>query len=117
MTSITSNYTESRFSMDNAALLLIDHQTGTMQLNHDPTPVEFRQAVIALAKVGKIFNLPTIITSNYETGPNGPIMQEIRASALRGREARLSPPLCPGPSISRATEPVALSQLMGTALG
>jgi nicotinamidase-related amidase len=39
--------------------------------------VEFRQAVIALAKVGKMFNLPTIITSNYETGPNGPIMQEI----------------------------------------
>jgi len=55
MASITSNYTESRCSKDNAALLLIDHQSGTMQLNHDPTPVESRQAVIALAKVGKIF--------------------------------------------------------------
>jgi nicotinamidase-related amidase len=28
-------------------------------------------------KVGKIFNLPTIITSSYETGPNGPILQEL----------------------------------------
>jgi len=55
MASITSNYTESRCSKDNAALLLIDHQSGTMQFNHDPTPVESRQAVIAPAKVGKIF--------------------------------------------------------------
>ena len=77
MTMIISDYTKARFSKDDAALLLIDHQSGTMQLNHDPTPVEFRSAVIALAKVGKIFNLPTILTSNYETGPNGPIIQEL----------------------------------------
>ena len=77
MTMITSNYTKARFSKDDASLLLIDHQSGTMQLNHDPSPVEFRSAVIALAEVGKIFNLPTILTSNYETGPNGPILQEL----------------------------------------
>ncbi len=77
MTSITSNYTKARFSKDDSALLLIDHQSGIMQLNHDPTPVEFRSAAIALAKVGKIFDLPTIITSSYETGPNGPIIQEL----------------------------------------
>jgi hypothetical protein len=45
---------------------LIDHQSGIMQLNHDPTPAEFRSAAIALAKAGKIFDLPTIITSSYE---------------------------------------------------
>ena len=74
MTTIISNYTEARFSKDDSALLLIDHQSGIMQLNHDPTPVEFRSAAIALAKVGKIFNLPTIITSSYETGPNDPFL-------------------------------------------
>jgi nicotinamidase-related amidase len=77
MTSITSNYTEARFSKDDSALLLIDHQSGIMQLNRDPSPVEFRNNAIALAKVGKIFNLPTVITSSYETGPNGPIIQEV----------------------------------------
>src|SRR5260370_111709 len=77
MTSITSNYTEARFSKDDSALLLIDHQSGIMQLNHDPTRVEFGSAATALAKVGKIFNLPTIITTSYETGPNGPIIQEL----------------------------------------
>ena len=77
MSSITSNYNKARFSKDDYALLLIDHQSGIMQLNHDPSPMDFRMAAIALAEVGKIFNLPTIITSSYETGPNGPIIQEI----------------------------------------
>jgi nicotinamidase-related amidase len=77
MASIISNYATSRFSKDDSALLLIDHQSGTMQLNIDPSPMESRMAAIALAKVGKIFNLPTILTSNYETGPNGSIIQEL----------------------------------------
>ena len=77
MAPIALNYATSRFSKDDSALLLIDHQSGTMQLNHDPSPLEFRMAAIALAKVSKIFNLPTILTSNYETGPNGPIIQEL----------------------------------------
>jgi nicotinamidase-related amidase len=87
MASITSNYTESRCSMDNAALLLIDHQTGTMQLNHDPTPVEFRQAVIALAKVGKIFKLPTVITRTTRPTPMAP---SCRRSSISIRTRRSS---------------------------
>jgi nicotinamidase-related amidase len=77
LTSITSSYTETRFSKEDSALLLIDHQAGIMQLNRDYTPTDFRNNAIALAKVGKIFELPTVITSSYETGPNGPIIQEI----------------------------------------
>jgi nicotinamidase-related amidase len=77
MASIRSNHATSRFSKDDSALLLIDHQSGTMQLNHDPSPLESRMVAIALAKVGKIGNLPTIFTSNYETGPNGHIIQEL----------------------------------------
>ena len=42
MASITSNYPTSWFSKDDPALLLIDHQSGTMQLNHDPSPLEFQ---------------------------------------------------------------------------
>ena len=96
MASITSNYTESRCSKDNAALLLIDHQTGTMQLNHDPTPVEFRQAVIALAKVGKMFNLPTIITSNYETGPTAPSCRKSSISVRTRRSSAVLARSAPG---------------------
>lgn len=61
----------------NAALLLIDHQSGIMQGVHDFKPVELKNNVIALASLGKIFNLPTIITASYAQGPNGPIIPEI----------------------------------------
>jgi nicotinamidase-related amidase len=73
----TANYTKSRFSAADSALLLIDHQSGIMQLVHDYSPAEFRNNVIALAKVGKIHNLPTIFTSSYEQGANGPIIPEL----------------------------------------
>jgi nicotinamidase-related amidase len=76
---MTRNYTAERFSADDAALLLIDHQSGIMQLVHDYTPAEFRSNVLALAKIGRVFDLPTILSSSYETGPNGPIIPELLA--------------------------------------
>jgi hypothetical protein len=48
-----------------------------MQLVHDYTPAEFRKNVIALAKVGKVFNLSTVLTTSYSQGPNGPFIPEI----------------------------------------
>ena len=53
MTTITSHYTEARFSKGDSALLLIDHQSGIMQLNRDYSPAEFRNNVMALAKIGR----------------------------------------------------------------
>ncbi len=76
---MTKNYTQSRFSKDDTALLLIDHQSSIMQLVHDYSPAEFRSNVLALGKVGRAFNLPTILSSSYETGPNGPIIPELLA--------------------------------------
>lgn len=71
------NYPKSRFSKDDSALLLIDHQAGIMQLVHDYTPAEFRSNILALAEIGKVFDLPVVITSSYEHGPNGPIISDI----------------------------------------
>lgn len=76
---MTRNYTAERFSKDDAALLLIDHQSGIMQLVHDYTPAEFRSNVLALAKIGRGFGLPTVLTSSHETGPNGPLLPELLA--------------------------------------
>ena len=71
------NYAESRFSADDAALLLIDHQSGILQLVHDYTPAEYRNNVLGLAKLGKAFNLPTILTTSLDQGPNGPFIPEV----------------------------------------
>ncbi|HYZ20596.1 MAG TPA: hypothetical protein VE690_00435, partial [Rhodopila sp.] len=70
----TQSYTQTRFSADNAALVLIDHQSGIMQLVHDYSPAEFRNNVIGLAKLGKVFELPTILTTSLGHGPNGPFI-------------------------------------------
>jgi nicotinamidase-related amidase len=67
-----------RLSTKNAALLLIDHQTGLMQLVKDYEEDAFKNNVLALADVGKAFNLPTILTTSFEKGPNGPLLPELK---------------------------------------
>lgn len=64
---------------DNAALLLVDHQTGLAQCVRDMTPETWKNNAIAIAKIGKIFNLPTILTTSAEDGANGPLLPEIKA--------------------------------------
>jgi nicotinamidase-related amidase len=73
----TQSYTKTRFSADDAALVLIDHQSGIMQLVHDYSPAELRNNVIGLAKLGKVFNLPTVLSTSLDQGPNGPFIPEV----------------------------------------
>ncbi len=73
----TKSYTKTRFSVNDAALVLIDHQSGILQLVHDYSPAEFRNNVVALAKLGNVFNLPTVLTTSLGRGPNGPFIPEV----------------------------------------
>ncbi len=66
-----------RLSPDMAALLLIDHQTGLSNGVADKTQSEYKLNVTALAQTGKLFKLPTIITTSASNGPNGPVLPEI----------------------------------------
>ncbi|MEM8947374.1 MAG: isochorismate family cysteine hydrolase YcaC [Planctomycetota bacterium] len=66
-----------RLDKDQAALLLVDHQSGLISLVQDFTPDDFKNNVVALADIGKFFNLPTVITTSFDEGPNGPIVPEI----------------------------------------
>ena len=59
-------------------MLLIDHQVGLLSLVQDYGPDEFRNNVLALADTAKLFKLPTILTTSFETGPNGVIMPELK---------------------------------------
>ena len=63
---------------ENAALLLIDHQVGLMQLVRDMTPEEFKNNVVGLAKTAKIFDLPVILTTSVDWGPNGTVLPELK---------------------------------------
>jgi nicotinamidase-related amidase len=68
-----------RLRKDDAALLLLDHQTGLFSLVRDFQPDEFKNNVLALAASAKYFKLPTILTTSFEQGPNGPILPELKA--------------------------------------
>lgn len=68
----------SRLDKDNAVVLLVDHQSGLISLVQDFGPDEFKNNVLALADIAKFFNLPTILTTSFETGPNGPLVPELK---------------------------------------
>jgi nicotinamidase-related amidase len=78
----TKNYTKTRFSASDAALVLIDQQSGVMQLVDDYSPAELRNNVIGLAKLGRVFKLPTVLTTSADQGPNGPIIPELLMAAI-----------------------------------
>jgi len=68
----------SRLSKNDAAVLLVDHQTGLISsLVRDYGVDEFKNNVLALANTAKFFDLPVILTTSFESGPNGPLMHEL----------------------------------------
>jgi nicotinamidase-related amidase len=69
---------DARLAVTDAAVLLVDHQAGLLSLVQDYSPDEFRNNVMALADIAKLFKLPTILTTSFESGPNGPIMPELK---------------------------------------
>lgn len=69
---------DNRLSKDNAALLLVDHQTGLFQLVRDYNFDEFKNNVLALADVALLYKLPVVLTTSQEQGPNGPIFPYLK---------------------------------------
>ena len=68
-----------RLNKDDAVVLLVDHQTGLISLVQDFSPNEFKNNVLALGDLAKFFGLPTILTTSFEQGPNGPLVPELKA--------------------------------------
>jgi nicotinamidase-related amidase len=73
---MTKPYT--RLDRDNAAVLMVDHQAGLLSLVRDIDPDKFKNNVLALADLAKYFKLPTILTTSFEDGPNGPLVPELK---------------------------------------
>ena len=68
----------SKLDKDKAVVLLVDHQAGLLALVRDFSPDEFKNNVLALADIAKFFKLPTILTTSFEQGPNGPLVPELK---------------------------------------
>jgi len=72
------SFTYKRLNKQDAAVLLVDHQAGLLSLVRDIDPDKFKNNVLALADAAKYFGLPTILTTSFEDGPNGPIVPELK---------------------------------------
>lgn len=68
-----------RLKPDNAVLLLIDIQTGLLLGVTTSPSIGLKSNLLGLARLGQLFQLPTILTTSTADGPNGPFMPEIRA--------------------------------------
>lgn len=76
---MNTEFKYNRLDKNNVACLLVDHQTGLTNCVQDFSPDEFKNAVLALADCAKYFKLPTILTTSFEDGPNGPLVPELKA--------------------------------------
>src|ERR1700758_2573895 len=80
-----------RFTPATAALVLIDHQSGTLQLVKTLDVERVKRHTLALARAARILDMPVILTSSMEEYLQGPLLTEfssILPEAFAGRIKR-----------------------------
>jgi nicotinamidase-related amidase len=78
-----------RFNGLNAAMLLIDHQIGTMSWVRSAPLEEIKKNTVVLAKAARALNMPVILTSSMEEHVQGPLMPELQAILPEAFAARI----------------------------
>lgn len=66
-----------KFSAENSAMLLIDHQVGTMGWAKSMPFAELKRNSLMLAKSAAILNMPVVLTSSMEDYTQGPLLEEL----------------------------------------
>lgn len=78
---MTTNTLFERLTPTNAALLLIDHQVGTMNFGiTDLDALHLKNRTLWLAEAAQVFNVPVILTTSNPKGANGPLFPELLAA-------------------------------------
>ncbi|TRW97219.1 hydrolase [Paracoccus sp. M683] len=67
--------------VDDAVMLLIDHQSGLFQTVNDMPMTTLRRHAGALASMAMLAKIPVITTASVPQGPNGPLIPEIHQNA------------------------------------
>jgi nicotinamidase-related amidase len=88
MTAPSAPATEA-FTPENAALLLIDHQVGTMGWVGSIAFEEMKANALALAKAAKALDIPLVLTSSMEEYAQGPLLAELAEIAPAEFAARI----------------------------
>ncbi|SDZ81601.1 isochorismatase family protein [Microbulbifer marinus] len=78
-----------RFTGENAALLLIDHQIGTMGWVKSISVEEMQRNVLMLAQTASTLNIPVVLTSNMEDQGLGTLLSELEPILPEAFAARI----------------------------
>jgi nicotinamidase-related amidase len=65
------------FTHDNAAMLLIDHQVGTMAWTHSSDINLVKRNALRLARIAKAVRMPVVLTASMEDRVQGPLVPEL----------------------------------------
>jgi nicotinamidase-related amidase len=77
------------FTPENAAMLLIDHQVGTIAWTHSHNVEEVKGNALNLAKIATAVGMPLVLTSSMEDHIQGPLVKELEAIAPKAFAARI----------------------------
>lgn len=81
--------TYERFTADNAAMLLVDHQVGTMSWVKSIPFEEMKRNALMLAKTASILKLPTVLTASMEEYAQGKLLPELETILPKEYAARI----------------------------
>ncbi|GKS90251.1 isochorismatase family protein [Acidovorax sp. SUPP2539] len=68
---------KSAFTPSNAAVLLIDHQYGTLAFTHSHDINLLKENTLKLARIAKALDMPTVLTTSLEDANPGPLFSEL----------------------------------------
>jgi|TARA_R110002003_G_scaffold2382_2_gene24231 hypothetical protein len=58
-------------------LLILDIQIGLYHIARDWDPSLYQNNIMAHAALGQVFDIPVILSTSADTGPNGPLPKEM----------------------------------------
>lgn len=83
---------KSKFSVENAAMLLIDHQQGTIKLAHNLPHAEIVQNTRALARTAVETQMPLVLTTSMEDHFQGLLFDDLKEIAPEAYNKRIKRP-------------------------
>ncbi|KAJ6123708.1 hypothetical protein N7471_011025 [Penicillium samsonianum] len=66
-----------RLNVNDSVLLIVDMQVGLLNLARDFDATLYYNNMITHAAIGELFDIPIIMTTSAQTGPNGPLPKKI----------------------------------------
>jgi nicotinamidase-related amidase len=77
------------FTPENAAMLLIDHQVGTIGWTNSHDREEIKRNALTLAKIATATDMPLVLTSSMEDNVQGPLVAELEEIAPKAFADRI----------------------------